>query len=114
LARCERLIGRRGINGLITRFTTSATGGLTMVTGFAMSFTGAFTALGVSTADFTLGSGFVINFLVGFAIKFDFDATFFATFGFTAAFDLTFDFIAITHILSWIIETPSASFLTDT
>jgi hypothetical protein len=111
LGRCERLIGLRAINGLITRLTTSV--GF-MVAGFTASFTGASTAFGVSTTDFTLASGFVINFLVGFSFIFDFDVTFFSALGFTAAFALTFDFTAITHILSWIIETPSASFITDT
>jgi hypothetical protein len=100
------LIGRRGTNGLITRFTTSAAG-------FVTSFTGAFAALGVSTTDFSLGSGFVINFLVVFMFVFDVDVNFFTTLDLTATFVLTFDFTVMTHILSWIIETPSASFLTD-
>jgi hypothetical protein len=111
LARWERLIGRRGINGVITRFTTSV--GLARVAGFVMSFTGSFTAVGASTTDCPLFFSFVINFLVGFGFALDFAVNFFTTFFFTAAFTLTFDFTAMTHILSWIIETPSASFLTD-
>jgi hypothetical protein len=87
LARCERLIGRRGINGFITRFTTS-------VTGLATSFAGVFAALCVSATDLAfLVSDFAINFLVGFIFIFDFDVNFFAT------FVLTFDFTAIAHIL---------------
>jgi hypothetical protein len=105
-------MGLRGIKGLITRLTTNV--GF-MAAGFAMSFTGASTtARGVSTTGFALYSDFFIDFLVGFNFAFGFDATFFTAFlGFTTAFALTFDFTTITHILSWIIEAPSASFLTD-
>jgi hypothetical protein len=112
LERFERLTALRGIRGLNTRFTTNDAG-LAAAAVFVTSFIGDLAALGVSTTDFSLGSGFVINFLVVFMLVFDFDVNFFATSDLTATFALTFDFTVMTHILSWIIETPSASFLTD-
>jgi hypothetical protein len=100
LERCERLtIGRRATNGLITRFTTNGVSGTTGLDAVSI----AFTAPAVS-ADFLLTA----TFRAGFG--FDLDVKFFTTLGLTAAFVLTFDFTAITHILFWILETPSASF----
>lgn len=123
-------MGRRGASGFITRFKTggmdfamtagfdfAATGALTTATGFGVDMTKGFSFIAL---------GFIINFLFGFAFTADLDNILFTTFAFTAvvdllfalgfalifAFDLTFDFTTMTHILSWIIETPSASFLT--
>jgi len=87
------LIGRRAINGVITRFTTNAAG-------FVASLTGAFATIGVSTTGFSLASDFIINFLVEVTFIFDFDANFFTTSDLTAIFGVAFDFSAITHILS--------------
>jgi hypothetical protein len=98
-------MGRRGSNGFITRFTTSAAG-------FRAGFIGAFAALGIST-DFSLVSDFVINFLVGLIFLFSLDDNFFTALGLTATFAWTFDFTVMTHILPSIIETPSASFFTE-
>jgi hypothetical protein len=93
-------MGRRAARGLITRFTTG-------VAGFTASFDGDFAEFDVSITDVSLGSGFVINFLVGVAFMFDFEVDFSTTLGLTAAFSFIFDFSVMTHILFWIIETPS-------
>jgi hypothetical protein len=100
---------------LIGRFTTG-------VTTLVVTIGAEYTAAGLAFRAL----GFVINFLIGFAFMRGFDINFFATLVFAAAFDLsiafglalifafklTFDFTTMTHILSFIIETPSASFLT--
>ena len=97
-----------------------------MEIGLTDSFTDVLAELGISMTGVALSSVFVaklvtaffkpvfvINFLFGFDFTFDFEAfTFTAPIDLTAVFFLIFDFTAMTHILSWIIEAPSASFLT--
>jgi len=99
--RPERLTGRFPVNGLITRFTTNAgVWGAVLAGVFATLF---------ASIDLSV-SFFIIVFPVGFRFVLDFDVNF-TTPDLTAAFDLIFDFSTITHILLWILETPSASFM---
>ena len=70
-------------------------------------------------AAFVFSPCFVIELLDVSAFTLGFDVNFFETFALTVDFvwvfdfGLTLDFTAMTHILSLIIETPSASFLND-
>lgn len=61
-------------------------------------------------ADFTGLPAFALATVLDFAVTFVFTATF--AFAFTLDFDFAFDLTAMTHILTWKIETPSASFVT--
>jgi hypothetical protein len=79
-------------------FELAVTFGLAGHWGTAFVFT-TFLADGFFAAAFT--DGFDANF---FTLATDLDLTF--------NFGLLLDFTAMTHILSWFIETPSASFLT--
>jgi hypothetical protein len=111
--------------GATTRFITAAA--------FTAGFTSVFCTLGTSATELLLTSGlednlgaafvfspcFVIELLDVSAFTLGFDVNFFETFALTVDFvwvfdfGLTLDFTAMTHILSLIIETPSASFLND-
>ena len=61
-------------------------------------------------ADLTGLPAFALATVLDFAAIFVFTATF--AFAFTLDFDFAFDLTAMTHILTWKIETPSASFIT--
>jgi len=111
---------------LTTRFTTVAIGraigasfaanfkellpfgfAVTALTGAALIFAGELTLAFVLLDGFDFATSFFTDFALipaffGFAI----------VFVFAFVLDLTFDFTAMTHILSRLLETPSASCLT--